>query len=73
VRNIEEQARGEGGRGMPETSSGETKPAWVPRSWRSGEIEELDVDPRELAQRIREHEGEDLIDLDAVRHPPAGA
>jgi hypothetical protein len=31
--------------------------------------EELDVDPRELVQKIREHRGEGLIDLDAPGAP----
>ena len=55
------------------SSSGGARPAWAPGSWASGEVEELDVDPRELVQKIREHRGEGLIDLDAPRATASGA
>jgi hypothetical protein len=58
-------------------------PAWVPRSWHRSPVpradaggsrwsEELDVDPRALARRIRAHQargGRGLIDFDAPGEP----
>jgi hypothetical protein len=55
---------------MAEARGGGAKPAWAPPSWRPKDpaaAEELDVDPRELARRIRLHRdggGEGLIDFD---------
>jgi hypothetical protein len=56
---------------------GGARPAWAPSSWESGEIEELDMRPYDLARRVREHTGEGLIELDDPAEdpasPPAGA
>lgn len=70
---------------MEEAYGGGGRPAWAPRSWGppgrspkdggpegAGGPEELDVDPRELARRIRAHRargGRGLIDLDAPWEP----
>jgi hypothetical protein len=60
---------------MAEAGSGGVKAVWAPRSWAEepGGAEELDVDPRELARRIREHRGEGLIDFDEPGAHPGGA
>ncbi|MGH2689688.1 MAG: hypothetical protein ACRDKW_12920, partial [Actinomycetota bacterium] len=49
---------------MTKPRSGGTRPAWAPSSWEAGEIEELDMQPYDLARRVREHTGEGLIELD---------
>ncbi|HEY8201034.1 MAG TPA: hypothetical protein VII47_06750 [Actinomycetota bacterium] len=63
--------------GMGEAGRGGAKPAWAPRSWGAEPegAEKLDVDPRELARRIRAHRarsGEGLIDFDEPADVPAG-
>jgi hypothetical protein len=59
---------------MAGAGGGGGRPSWAPRSWAVGRpdgpggAEELDVDPRELARRIRAHRArgeQGLVDFDA--------